>query len=137
MKETDLVPSTTAGIPVRVLIADRSSHYRETLRRVLAHYHSWMIVGESETLTEAVAAARGSDPDVVLLDVGLVMNLDAAALRGLAAAFPDLQVIVMLDEDSVDYRSAIAERWGYSCIAKERAEEDLAMLLAAVRPALA
>jgi hypothetical protein len=35
----------------------------------------------------------------------------------------------MLNEDLPGYRQSIAERWGYRCVAKERAETELPQAL--------
>lgn len=122
---------TAAKAPLRVLIADKSAHMRETVRRVLSHHPGCTVVGEAETLVEAVRIARATDANLALLDIDLALKETAARLRKLADSFPHLHVVVMLNEDSADYRAAVAERWGYSCIAKEKAETDLALLLSA------
>ena len=122
---------------LRVLIADRSPHFRETLRRVLADYLSCVVVGEAGTLAEAVRQARSSRPAVALLDVDLVIGQPPTTLRRVADSFPGLQVLVMLNEDSADYRRAIAERWGYACIVKDEAENELARVISGIRPVAA
>ncbi len=121
----------------RVLIADRSPHFRETLRRLLAHHLSCAVVGEAGTLAEAVRLARSSRPAVALLDIDLVIGEPPARLRRIADAFPDLQVLVMLNEESLNYRRAVTQRWGYSCIVKDAAENDLASVISAIRPVAA
>ncbi len=120
---------------VRVLIADRSTHYRETLRRVLSQEPNCSVVGEAATLTGAVRLARSTEPDIALLDFDLVMNESSARLRRLANTFPRLDVVVMLDEYSEEYRRAVRERWGYSCIAKDQAEDHLQRLVSQPRRA--
>ncbi len=120
---------------VRVLIADRSTHYRETLRRVLSQEPNCSVVGEAATLTGAVRLARSTEPDIALLDFDLVMNESSARLRRLADTFPRLDVVVMLNEYSEDYRRAVRERWGYSCIAKDQAEDHLRRLVSRPRRA--
>lgn len=134
--KSEIAPQTMAAVPelrLRVLIADRSAHMRETVRRVLNQHANCTVVGEAETLLEAVRLARATDANIALLDIDLALRETAARLRKLAEAFPRLHVVVMLNEDSPDYRAAVAERWGYSCIAKEKAETDLALLLTAQR----
>ncbi len=108
---------------------------RETVRRVLAQHNNCAVVGEAETLLDAVRRARSAAANLALLDIDLAMNENPARLRRIAAAFPRLHVVVMLNEDSSDYREAVAERWGYSCIAKDKAEIDLAALLESRWPA--
>ena len=122
---------------LRIVIADKSAHMRETVRRVLANHPNCTVVGEAATHLEAVRITRAKDPHIALLDIDLALNETAPRLRTIAESFPRLHVIVMLNEDSDDYRAAVAERWGYSCIAKDKAEVDLARLLIATRRALA
>ncbi len=139
MKSDTLVPPTVS-LPeqrLRVLIADKSAHMRETVRRVLAQHADCAVVGEAETMLEAVRIARGSNADIALLDIDLALKESAPRLRRLADSFPHLHVVVMLNEDSDDYRAAVAERWGYSCIAKDKAETDLPRLLSSRRRATA
>ena len=120
-----------------MLIADRSPHFRETLRRVLADYLHCVVVGEAGTLAEAVGLARSSWPAVALVDIDLVIGQPPATLRRVADAFPDLRVLVMLNEESSDYRRAVAERWGYTCVVKDEAENELAGIISAIRPVAA
>lgn len=113
-----------------VIIADRNAHFREALRRVLDAEHGAAIAGEAGTLREAIRLVESTGARVVLLDVDLVMDQPAARLRRIISAFPGLEVIVLLNEDLPGYRRAIAERWGYECVAKERAESELPATLA-------
>jgi DNA-binding NarL/FixJ family response regulator len=110
---------------------------RETVRRVLVQHPKCAVVGEAETLLEAVRIARTKSADIALLDIDLALKETAPRLRRLANAFPRLHVVVMLNEDSEDYRAAVLERWGYSCVAKDKAEIDLPHLLSTRRRATA
>lgn len=108
-----------------VVIADRSAHVRETLRRVLAQSGDAHRVYEAANFRDALRAVRSTEARLVLLDVELVMNQPAARLRRIVDGFPGLRVIVLLNEDLPEYRQAIAERWGYVCVGKEHAESEL------------
>src|SRR3990172_2934762 len=123
------------GPALRVLIADRSAHFRETLRRVLLQCPNNELIAEAQNLARAVRLARELRPEVVLLDVDLVIDQPATRLRRLAEAFPHLRVVVMLNEDSADYRHAVLQRWGYPCMVKSEAEGDGGGIVSAVPPA--
>jgi DNA-binding NarL/FixJ family response regulator len=118
---------------VTAVIADRSAHFRETLRRVLDLSRRATVVGEAGTLRDALRLVRRSGAGLVLLDMQLVMGQPAARLRRIVEQLPGLSVIVLLDEDLPEYRRAIADRWGYVCIAKESAASELPRALPAVR----
>ena len=139
MKSDTLVPPAAGHKEsrLRVLIADKSAHMRETVRRVLMQQQGCTVVGEAETMLEAVRLARHNNADIALLDIDIALKEPAPRLRRLADSFPQLHVVVMLNEDSEDYRAAVLERWGYSCVAKDKAESDLKRLLSARRRATA
>jgi chemotaxis response regulator CheB len=135
MRETGVFPTARAGeeVRIRILIADRSAHYRETVRRVVGRYGNCKVVGEASSLPEAVSKARGENPDVVLLEFDLVAHEKADRLRRLSRSFSHLKVIIMLTDDSWDYRQAVHDRWGYESAAKDRVEEHLAWILGDVK----
>ena len=114
--------------PTTAIIADRSPHFRETLRRVLCE-SSCAVIGEAGTLRDALRLVRTASPEVVLLDVDLVMDQPARRLRRMAENLPGLTIVVLLNEDLPGYRRSIADRWGYDCVAKEHAETELPLTL--------
>jgi len=126
--ETQAEPSTLS-----VVIADRRPHFRETLRRVLVQRTEAAVAGEADTLHAALRVVRSTGANVVLLDIDLVMGQPTGRLRAMADSLPGLTVIVLLSEDTPGYRSAIADRWGYACVAKDRAESELLRALPHVR----
>lgn len=119
----------TGDGPVTTVIADRSAHFRETLRRVLDQSCLARVVGEAGTLRDALRLVRRTGARLVLLDIQLVMGQPAGRLRRIADSLPGLSVIVLLDEDLPGYRRSIADRWGYACIAKESAASELPLSL--------
>ena len=122
--------------PVRVLVADRNAHYRDTIRRVLDRYGGCEVAGEASTFSEAVAVAAQRTPDLVLLDFDLVAREKVGRVRKVANRFPDLRVVILLSDYSQDYREAVQVRWGYLCVAKDRVEEHLAWIIGEVKPAV-
>jgi DNA-binding NarL/FixJ family response regulator len=108
-----------------VVVADRSPHFRETLRRVLAQRPSTNVIAEAGTLRDALRLVRKTGARFVILDIQLVMDQPAARLRRIVERLPGLQVVVLLDEDLPGYRRAIAQRWGYACVAKESVASEL------------
>jgi DNA-binding NarL/FixJ family response regulator len=119
------VSTSVPTVHTEVVVADRSPHFRETLRRVLAQNPGTAVVAEAGTLRDALRLVRETGARFVILDIQLVMDQPAARLRRIVERLPGLQVVVLLDEDLPGYRLAIAERWGYSCVAKESVASEL------------
>ncbi|BDG60252.1 response regulator [Caldinitratiruptor microaerophilus] len=57
--------------PVRILIADDHTLFRQGLRRVLELEPGFTVVGEASTAAEAVSLCLELDPDVVTLDISM------------------------------------------------------------------
>ncbi len=95
------------------------------------------VVAEAGTLHDALRLVRQTGARFVILDIQLVMNQPAARLRRIVERLPGLQVVILLDEDLPGYRRAIAQRWGYACVAKESVASELpGVLPTAARKAL-
>jgi len=57
---------------VRVLLADDSQILRESIKNLFAYHPGITVVGEAETLDEAVKKSAELVPDVVVLDLHLI-----------------------------------------------------------------
>ncbi len=121
------------GTPIRVLIADRSAHFRETIRQVLDRHPNCEVAGEAAGLPEAVARIAEARPDLILLDVGLVASPGLTRLRQLARNYPWLCIVVLLTDYLPDYETALHSQGRYFWAAKDRLEEDLACVIGRVK----
>ena len=94
--------STTAAIdgppaPVRVLIAEDDAELRGALTRNLSAT-GHVIVGEVETMEDALSRARELVPDVLLLDSHLDPSHMVDAAKSLAADHPGIALIYLSGE---------------------------------------
>lgn len=110
---------------LRVLVADRNAHFRETVRRVLARLDGCAVNGEASNISEVISQVTGSRIDLLLLDVEMVTRDRLAELRRLAAQLPDLKVAVLLSDDTPEYRRAVQENGGHFSVPKDRIEYEL------------
>lgn len=121
--------------PIRVLLVDDHPIVRRGLRAALAADPDIEVVGEAATGADAVTAAAGSTPDLVLMDLNLGPGMNGAeATRRLLELPEPPRVLVLTTYDSdADILPAIsAGATGY--LLKDTDPEEL---LAAVRLAAA
>jgi CheY-like chemotaxis protein len=69
--------------PIRIVVADPDPDVRRVLTLLLAAENDMEIVGQAAREEDAVAAAEGLHPDVVLIDASLTASDCIAALRSL------------------------------------------------------
>jgi DNA-binding NarL/FixJ family response regulator len=124
------------GRRVRVLVADRNAHYRQTVRRVLARLTPCVVTGEAATIAEVIAHVTTSPVDLVLLDVEMVTQDRLAELKRLARQLPRLKVAVLLSDDTPEYRRAVHIHGGHFSVAKDRLEEQLPPVVSSVLTSL-
>jgi two-component system, NarL family, response regulator DegU len=101
-------PVPVQPTPVHTMLVEDHIVLREGLRRSL-EANGVSVVAEVSDGNEVVAAARQSQPEVVLMDLSLPGQDGIAATRQLKRYFPDIPVIILTmfaDEDTI--RAAFA-----------------------------
>jgi DNA-binding NarL/FixJ family response regulator len=84
---------------VRILIADDHSLFRDGLRSLLtAEGHE--VVGEAKNGREAVALARQTNPDLILMDLSMPDVDGIAATKIISAELPQLKVVILTASES-------------------------------------
>jgi DNA-binding NarL/FixJ family response regulator len=117
----------------RVLIADDNSLFREGLARLLSKQPDLEVVGEATNGTEAVSLARGTEPDLILLDIDMPQCDGLVALRFIRRYLPQTPVVMLTvyDDDEKLFTAVRNGAQGY--LVKGIHADDL---VAAVRSAL-
>ena len=92
----DLLTEVAAIInKIRVLIAEDHAAVRQGLRSLLELHDDIEVVGEASNGLEAVDLARGSQPDIVLMDLAMPELDGIGATQRIRAICPSTQVIVL------------------------------------------
>ena len=100
---------------IRLLIVDDHSVVREGLRAFLRLQDGIDVVGEAGGAEEAIAVARASSPDVILLDLVMPGGDGIGAIRRLLEVAPGVRVLVLTSfaDDSQIFAAIAAGAAGY------------------------
>ena len=94
--------------PIRLLLADDHTLFRQLLRGALADQPRFAIVGEAKDSAEAIRQAHSLKPDIVLMDLHMPGGGGVEATRELRTDLPDVQVVVVTaSEDEDDLIAAL------------------------------
>lgn len=99
----------------RVMLVDDHEVVRAGLRALLETTDDIEVVAEAGTAQEAVHRARGSTPDVVVLDVRLPDESGVKVCRDIRAENPDIAVLMLtsFSDDQALFDSIMAGAAGY------------------------
>jgi DNA-binding NarL/FixJ family response regulator len=106
---------SSAVPPIRVLIADDQTLFREGLRALLSTEATVEVVGEASNGKEAVERAAALGADVVLMDLAMPVMDGVAATRQLKGSGPSPRVIALttFDDDEHVFEALRAGAVGY------------------------
>jgi DNA-binding NarL/FixJ family response regulator len=82
-------------VTIRVMIVDDHAVLREAFRSVLAQEPDMEFVGEAADGAEAVEVAKTSNPDVLVMDVGMPTMNGVDATREVVATNPNVKVLAL------------------------------------------
>lgn len=101
--------------PVRVLLADDQSLFREALAVLLGVRDDIVVVGEAGDGAQALDRAAELRPDVVLMDLRMPVLDGVAATRRMRVEHPGVRVIVLttFDDDEDVFAALRAGALGY------------------------
>jgi DNA-binding NarL/FixJ family response regulator len=109
---------------VRVVLVDDHGLFRAGVRGELGDAVD--IVGEAETVAEAVPLIRELDPDVVLLDVHLPDGGGEAVIAGVAQERPGVRFLALSVSDAAEDVIAVIRAGARGYVTKSISGEDLA-----------
>ncbi len=118
--------------PIRVLIADDHTLFRDGLRALFESLADVELIGEAATGEEAIARAERLQPDVVLMDIQMPGINGINATRQIVSTSPHVGVIVvtMFEDDDSVFAAMRAGARGY--VLKGADQEEMLRAIRAV-----
>lgn len=110
---------------IRIALCDDHAIVRSGLRRILEAEPDFEVVAEAGTGEEAVAAARDTQPDVFVMDLGLPDRNGIAATGDVLEASPTTRVLVLTVHDDVAYLRRAFDAGASGYLVKEAADIEL------------
>jgi DNA-binding NarL/FixJ family response regulator len=121
------------SVPIRVLLADDHTMFRQGLARVLARYGGMEVIAEVPNDADALELARDLSPDVVIMQVQLPLQRAVETLEAMRAFPKPPKVVVVTMFESPRY---IRELTGVGASAYLLKTSSADHLVAAVRAAV-
>ena len=116
--------------PIRILLVDDHTFLRAGTRRILEDEPDLLVVGEAGDGHEAIACARETRPDVILLDIGMPQLDGIAASPELRRAAPDARLLILTGYNRRAYVAAFQKLGASGYLLKSA---DPSELIAAIR----
>src|SRR5690554_2188076 len=92
---TATATATQVDAPIRVVVVDDHQLVRDGLRAVLEGQPDMEVVGEADTVSEAVRRVAFEEPDVVTLDVDLPDGSGIDACAAIRAISPRTKILIL------------------------------------------
>jgi DNA-binding NarL/FixJ family response regulator len=108
---------------IKVFLVDDHQFFLSGVRSELGD--DFEIVGEAQTVTDAIAGIRGTTPDVVLLDVHMPDGGGRAVLERVATEGPDTRFLALSVSDAAEDVIAIVRAGARGYVTKTISPEDL------------
>ena len=110
---------------IAVLLADDHAVVRQGLRALLEAEGDIVVVGEAENGREAVAVAKKTLPDVVVMDVAMPSLNGCEATRQIMRSLPSTKVLVLTSYGDDDYVTQLMDAGAIGYLVKSTAAHDL------------
>lgn len=110
---------------LRILLADDHPVVRHGLRTLLSTETDMEIVGEAENGVDAIALAKATLPEVVIMDFCMPLLNGAEATRQIHQAIPSVKVLVLSSYEDQEFMQKLKEAGAAGYITKDSAAADL------------
>jgi DNA-binding NarL/FixJ family response regulator len=112
-------------LPIRVLIVEDNTTFRETLHLLFELRPEIAVVGSVASGDEAPAACRVHDPDVVLMDYRMPGMNGAEATRAVLGACPSTKVVCLTASVTQAEIDELARAGVVRCLTKDEGFDEI------------
>src|SRR6476659_6941806 len=112
------IPDEGAGTFIRVIVADSQAIFRAGLRKIFAVEDDIRVVGQAETLSQALSAAKKFTADILIFEASLAPNPIDAVTELLRQA-PTLRLVVITPEPNEEITLELFRRGAHGIVSRE------------------
>jgi DNA-binding NarL/FixJ family response regulator len=112
-------------LPIRIVIADDHTLFRQGITTLLSQEKSMGVVGEASNGTEAVEQCTTLRPDIVLMDISMPGLSSFEATRQIKKARPETKVVFLSMFDDEDYLTQALESGASGYLLKDTPSTQL------------
>src|SRR5215467_9298808 len=103
---------------VRVIVADTQAIFRAGLRKIFALEDDIRVVGQSETMAQALSAAKKFSADILIFESALSSN-PAEAVSELMRQSPSLRIVVVTPQPDEELTLELFRRGAHGIVSRE------------------
>lgn len=118
---------------LRILIADDHEVARRGIRSLLESHPGWQVCGEAKDGRETVELASRTNPDLVLLDIGMPNLNGLEAARQILATSPEVAILILTMHDSDQVVREVLRAGARGFLLKSDAGRDLVAAVEALQ----
>ena len=108
------------GNPVNIFVVEDAPEIRKRLIAMVQMVAGINVIGEADSVNEAIDGVLGSAADTMLLDLQLKDRMGLEVLARVKQARPELRVIVLTNFATPQYRQASLSAGAEFCLDKSR-----------------
>lgn len=89
--------------PIKILLADDHTLFRQGLQRIFALEEDMVIAGEAGDGEAVVELAQSLHPDVVIMDINMPKLNGVEATRAIKRRYPEIKILILSIHDDEEY----------------------------------